>query len=63
MALEKISRSGMISCKPYSIGDVLPLHNLPERLPKQIYDEKKHQSFESSIRRHVKARSELKQEK
>ncbi|KAF0694347.1 Aste57867_14758 [Aphanomyces stellatus] len=62
-AIERVRRSGTISSRPYSIGDVLPIHNVPSRLPKHTFDAAKHRSFESAIRMHVKAVKVLEQEK
>ncbi|OQR89688.1 flagellar protein [Thraustotheca clavata] len=63
MAIERTARSGAVSCKLYKAGGILPIHNVPGRLPKHVYDPVKHKSFEHSIRLHVKAQDELKREK
>ncbi|EQC29643.1 hypothetical protein SDRG_12647 [Saprolegnia diclina VS20] len=62
-AIARAHRSGTVSCRPYAPGGVLPIHNVPGRLPKTVFDPIKHESFEHAIRLHVKAQDELKREK
>ncbi|CAK4707907.1 unnamed protein product [Aphanomyces euteiches] len=63
-AIERVQRSGVVSNRPYSIGNkILSIHNVPSRLPKSTYDEAMHRSFEHAIRRHVKPAHALEKEK
>ncbi|KAJ0391536.1 hypothetical protein P43SY_000556 [Pythium insidiosum] len=63
MAAERLARAPLVSTKALERHNVVPLHNMPTKLPKPAYDEAKHSFFEHSVRRHVRSLASLRHER
>ncbi|DBA03233.1 TPA: hypothetical protein N0F65_011592 [Lagenidium giganteum] len=55
MVSERLKRSQPVSLKSLDRRGIVPLHNMPQKLPKPLYDAENHRLFEHAIRRHVRS--------
>lgn len=61
MTADRLARAPGVSTRPKN--DVMPLHNMPTKLPKPAYDAAHHYFFQHSIRRQVKSLDALQRQR